>query len=151
MNKVKIVQTTFNRHASITQLIMSTLILKTRNLSLIQALKQWIDRLEINEEQSARRIIKLIPAQCPFAREVRIFGQTIFRIPPLCKLNPLYEQLIALRFRALCFLVEQCGEDITEQNTEARKLPCFKWERKRDTADLSTVSFSFGQSLDIVS
>jgi Mo-dependent nitrogenase C-terminus len=92
---------------------MSTLILKNRNLSLVQALKQWIDRLEIHEERSARRIIKLIPAQCPFAREICLFNRVILRIPALCKFNPLYEQLIALRFRALCFLVEQCGEDIT--------------------------------------
>ncbi|MCU0537870.1 MAG: Mo-dependent nitrogenase C-terminal domain-containing protein [Hydrococcus sp. Prado102] len=92
---------------------MSTFILKNRNLSLLQALKQCIDELEIQEERLARRIIKLIPAQCPFAREVRIFGRVILRIPALCKFNPLYEQLIALRFRALCFLVEQCGEDIT--------------------------------------
>jgi hypothetical protein len=92
---------------------MSTLILKNRNLSLLQALKQWIDRLEIHEERAARRIIKLIPAQCPFAREIRLFNRVILRIPALCKFNPLYEQLIALRFRALCFLAEQCGEDIT--------------------------------------
>ncbi len=29
------------------------------------------------------------------------------------KLNPLYEQLIGLRFRALTFLADVCGEDIT--------------------------------------
>ena len=75
--------------------------------------QQLIDKLEIKQEQTARRIVKLIPAQCPFAREIQVFGKVIFRIPPLCKFNPLYEQLIALRFRALCFLADQCGEDIT--------------------------------------
>ena len=74
--------------------------------------------MEIQEEQIARRIVKLIPAQCPFAREIRLFGQVILRIPALCKLNPLYEQLMALRFRALCFLAEQCGEDITPYCTQ---------------------------------
>jgi hypothetical protein len=76
-------------------------------------LQQWLDQLEIKEEQMARRIVKMIPAQCPFAREVQVFGQVIFRIPALCKLNPFYEQLIGLRFRALCFLADACGEDIT--------------------------------------
>ncbi|MDJ0568810.1 MAG: Mo-dependent nitrogenase C-terminal domain-containing protein [Pleurocapsa sp. MO_192.B19] len=76
-------------------------------------LQQWLDRLKIEEETTARRIVKLIPAQCPFAREIEVFGKVILRIPPLCKLNPLYEQLIGLRFRALCFLAEHCGEDIT--------------------------------------
>ena len=79
----------------------------------LQLLRERIDRIEIEQEQTARRIVELIPAQCPFAREIKVFNKLIFRIPPLCKLNPLYEQLIALRFRALCFLADECGEDIT--------------------------------------
>ncbi len=75
--------------------------------------QQWLDRLEIQEENTARRIVKWIPSQCPFAREIKIFGRVILRIPALCKFNPLYEQLIGLRFRALCFLADSCGEDIT--------------------------------------
>jgi hypothetical protein len=81
--------------------------------NLLKSIKKWLDRLEIKEEQAARRIVKLIPSQCPFARQIRIGDRVLFCIPPLCKLNPLYEQLISLRFRALCFLAEQCGEDIT--------------------------------------
>lgn len=93
---------------------MTTLIqIPNEKLNPLQLLQQWIDDIEIQEEQIARRIVKLIPAQCPFAREIQAFGQVIFRIPPLCKINPLYEQLIALRFRALCFLADHCGEDVT--------------------------------------
>ena len=73
---------------------------------------QFIDRLEIREATIARRILKLIPAQCPFARQLKIFDRVILTIPPLCKLNPCYEQLMSLRWRALCFL-QECGEDIT--------------------------------------
>lgn len=79
----------------------------------LQFLQQQLDRLQIEEEHTARRIVKLIPAQCPFAREIKMFGRVIIRIPALCKFNPLYEQLIGLRFRALCFLADSCGEDIT--------------------------------------
>jgi hypothetical protein len=78
-----------------------------------QFLQQYLEDLEIKEKQTAKRIVNLIPAQCPFAREIQVFGKVIFRIPALCKLNPLYEQLVGLRFRALCFLADQCGEDIT--------------------------------------
>lgn len=78
-----------------------------------QFIQQWLENLEIKEQQTARRIVKLIPAQCPFAREIKMFGRVIIRIPALCKLNPFYEQLIGLRFRALCFLADSCGEDIT--------------------------------------
>jgi hypothetical protein len=94
---------------------MQTILTKNsdRLLQPLRFLQQRLEKLEIQEEQAARRIVKLIPAQCPFAREIRLFGQVIFSIPPLCKLNPLYEQLMMLRFRALCFLADQCGEDIT--------------------------------------
>jgi len=94
---------------------MTTLLQKPqpRKINLLKPLQQWLDNLEIRQEQTARRIVSLIPAQCPFARKIIIRGRVIFSIPPLCKLNPLYEQLIALRFRALCFLADCCGEDIT--------------------------------------
>ena len=86
---------------------------KAKRFNLLQPVRQWLNNLEIEQEQTARRIIKLIPAQCPFAREIQVFGKSVLRIPPLCKLNPFYEQLIGLRFRALCFLSDECGEDIT--------------------------------------
>lgn len=78
-----------------------------------QLIQNKIENLEIKSAQTARRIVKLIPSQCPFARDIKMFGKVRWRIPPLCKLNPLYEQLMTLRFRALCFLADSCGEDIT--------------------------------------
>ncbi len=53
----------------------------------------------------------MIPAQCPFERDVVLFGRKIVHIPPMCKLNPLYEQLVNLRFRALTYLAER-GEEV---------------------------------------
>jgi hypothetical protein len=35
-----------------------------------------------------------------------------YHIPPLCKLNPLYNEVVYLRFRALSFLSDICGEDV---------------------------------------
>jgi Mo-dependent nitrogenase C-terminus len=80
---------------------------------LLYPLNQWLDKIEIHNPQLARWLCQLIPAQCPFARKILLFGQTLFYIPPLCKLNPLYNQLMALRFRALVFLADTCGEDVT--------------------------------------
>ncbi|MEL6493965.1 MAG: Mo-dependent nitrogenase C-terminal domain-containing protein [Cyanobacteria bacterium J06623_7] len=82
-------------------------------LNPLRSLRQWLDGVEIEREQTARRIVRLIPAQCPLARDIKLFDRVVLSIPPLCKLNPLYEQLIGLRFRALCFLADRCGEDIT--------------------------------------
>lgn len=78
----------------------------------LQPLRQWLDGIEVREEKLARRICQSIPAQCPFERDIKIFGHKIAHIPPLCKLNPLYEQLVGLRFRAICYLVDECGEQI---------------------------------------
>lgn len=82
------------------------------SLNLLFLLRDKLDQIEFHNPQLARFISKLIPAQCPFERDIKLFGRTIAHIPPLCKLNPLYEQLVGLRFRALCYLVDQCGEDI---------------------------------------
>ncbi|MBW4520863.1 MAG: Mo-dependent nitrogenase C-terminal domain-containing protein [Scytolyngbya sp. HA4215-MV1] len=83
------------------------------SFDLLQPLRQWLDNIEIRNPDLAHRLCQSIPARCPFEREIKFMGRTILYIPPMCKLNPLYEQVIALRFRALCYLADECGEDIT--------------------------------------
>jgi hypothetical protein len=75
--------------------------------------KEWLDQLEVHDPRLARFICKLVPSQCPFERDVTLFGRKVVHIPPMCKLNPLYEQLLGLRFRALSYLADDCGEDVT--------------------------------------
>ncbi|HAA31924.1 MAG TPA: nitrogenase [Cyanobacteria bacterium UBA8553] len=82
------------------------------SLNILFQLRNQLDQIEFNDPRWARFASKMIPAQCPFERDIKLFGRTVAHIPPLCKLNPLYEQLVGLRFRALCYLVDQCGEDI---------------------------------------
>lgn len=48
-------------------------------------------------------ILTKIPSDCPFARDVRLGGFT-FHIPPLCKLNPFFNQLMAAKWWALQYL-----------------------------------------------
>ncbi|MDZ8053934.1 MAG: Mo-dependent nitrogenase C-terminal domain-containing protein [Aulosira sp. ZfuVER01] len=81
--------------------------------ALFNPVRQRLEEIEINNQKLARLLCKLIPAYCPFARDIKIFGKTVLHIPPLCKLNPLYEQLMALRFRSLSYLADICGEDVT--------------------------------------
>ncbi|MBD2177623.1 Mo-dependent nitrogenase C-terminal domain-containing protein [Pseudanabaena sp. FACHB-1998] len=83
------------------------------SLDLLKPLRNKLDNFVIRKSQTAHLIAKLIPAQCPFERTIKLFGHAIIHIPPLCKLNPLYDEFVGLRFRALCFLVDTCGEDIT--------------------------------------
>lgn len=80
---------------------------------LLMPIRQWLDSIEIKNAKLAKKICKLIPAQCPFERDIKLFGRVLFHIPPMCKLNPFYEQFVGLRFRSLCFLVDECGEDIS--------------------------------------
>jgi hypothetical protein len=82
------------------------------SFNLLQPLRQWLDNIEIQDRKTARFLSNAIPAQCPFERDIMLFGRKIAHIPPLCKLNPFYEQLVGLRFRALCFLVDRCGEEV---------------------------------------
>lgn len=79
---------------------------------LLKPVREWIDNIEIRDRETAHRICKLIPAQCPFERDIVLFGHTVAHIPPMCKINPLYEQLVGLRFRSLCYLVDVCGETV---------------------------------------
>ncbi|MFM7363060.1 MAG: Mo-dependent nitrogenase C-terminal domain-containing protein [Cuspidothrix sp.] len=76
-------------------------------------LRHWLDGLDIQDPRVARFLCKMIPSQCPFERDVTLFGKKIVHIPPMCKINPLYEQLVGLRFRALSYLADKCGEDVT--------------------------------------
>lgn len=79
----------------------------------LQPLRQWLDQIEIHNADLANTLCQLIPSRCPFERTIKLFDRTLFSIPPLCKLNPLYEQVVGLRFRALCYLADECGEDVS--------------------------------------
>ena len=83
------------------------------HFSPVKSMREWLDGIEVNDRELAHTLCKLIPAQCPFERDIKFFGRTLFHIPPMCKLNPLYEQLVTLRFKALCYLADRCGEDVT--------------------------------------
>ncbi|MEH2196359.1 MAG: Mo-dependent nitrogenase C-terminal domain-containing protein [Nostoc sp.] len=81
---------------------------------ILQPLRQRLENIQVRDRQLAHRLCKLIPSQCPFERDVKVFGKTLFHIPPMCKLNPLYDEVVGLRFRALCYLADECGEDISQ-------------------------------------
>lgn len=85
---------------------------KKPQFDVLRPLRQWLDGIEISDRKRAEFLAKAIPAQCPFERDIKLFGHKVGHIPPLCKLNPFYDQLVGLRFRALCYLVDQCGVDI---------------------------------------
>jgi hypothetical protein len=53
----------------------------------------------------ARLVCRIIPDSCPFERDISWFGHRL-HIPPLCKLNPFYGQLMEWRWQALMFLAE---------------------------------------------
>ncbi|MFB2879960.1 Mo-dependent nitrogenase C-terminal domain-containing protein [Floridanema aerugineum] len=80
----------------------------------LQPVRNFLDDMEIDSPYMARFLCKMIPPQCPFERDIVLFGHKVIHIPPMCKLNPLYEQLVGLRFRALSYLADECKEDISQ-------------------------------------
>lgn len=86
-------------------------------VDVLHPVKDWLDEMDIKDPKLARFVCKVIPPQCPFERDINMFGRTIAHIPPLCKLNPLYEQFVGLRFKSLSYLADDCDEDITEYIT----------------------------------
>ena len=80
---------------------------------LLKPIKSWLDKMEIHDPRVAHFICRMIPPQCPLERDINLFGRNLAHIPPLCKLNPLYEEVVGLRFRALSYLADECHEDIS--------------------------------------
>ncbi|WP_017305935.1 Mo-dependent nitrogenase C-terminal domain-containing protein [Spirulina subsalsa] len=82
--------------------------------NVLKPVQDWLDGMEVQDRRVARFVCKMVPPQCPFERDIKLFGRKVVHIPPMCKLNPLYEQLVGLRFRALSYLADDCGEDVSK-------------------------------------
>lgn len=80
---------------------------------ILEPVKEWLDHMDIHDSRLANMICKIIPAQCPFERDVVLFGRKIMHIPAMCEINPLYDQLVGLRFRSLSYLADK-GEDVSK-------------------------------------
>lgn len=85
---------------------------KRPDFDIFKPLRRWLDGLDVANPRFAHWVCRLIPAQCPIERDVTLFGRTV-HIPALCKINPVYEELMGLRYRALNYLVDVCDEDVT--------------------------------------
>jgi len=59
-----------------------------------------LEHIPVRSVWWAKLICKLVPNQCPFERDVSVLGKEL-HIPPLCKLNPTYDGLVALKFHSL--------------------------------------------------
>lgn len=85
---------------------------KTKLFNWLQPIRHRLNQIKIKNAVMAHLLCRIIPTQCPFERDIYLFGYHVGYIPPLCKLNPLYEEVVSLRFRALCYLADECNEDI---------------------------------------
>ncbi|ACC81703.1 Mo-dependent nitrogenase family protein [Nostoc punctiforme PCC 73102] len=111
-NLLEALRHTLENPQQVTPVISSPGLTK-RQIDALHPLRDWLDGLDIQDPRVARFLCKMIPSQCPFERDVTLFGRKIVHIPPMCKINPLYEQLVGLRFRALSYLADKCGEDVS--------------------------------------
>ncbi|WP_071599796.1 Mo-dependent nitrogenase C-terminal domain-containing protein [Mastigocladopsis repens] len=86
---------------------------KSNTLDIFYPLRRLVDGTQVKNARLAHLICQVIPCCCPFERNIKLFGRT-FHIPALCKLNPLYDNFVGLRFRALSYLADECREDVTK-------------------------------------
>ena len=91
----------------------SPLTFKKFPIDLLYPLRYWVNSIKVTNDKFAHFLCNLTPCTCPFETDITIFGKT-FHIPALCKLNPLYNEVVNLRLRALSYLEGDCGEDITK-------------------------------------
>jgi len=80
-------------------------------------LKPWLDQWDPVDPHVAALIVSLIPAQCPFEQDIVVLGRKLLHIPPMGKINPLYDQLVGLRFRRIGHLPEDQQRLICHQET----------------------------------
>ena len=73
-------------------------------------LNKVLENIQIKDPQTARLVCKLIPAQCPFERDLKVWGHTL-HIPAMCQLNPCYDALVQLRFQALVLLASHPSQN----------------------------------------
>lgn len=74
-------------------------------------IRNFLRNIKIDNPQFAIQLCNIIPVQCPFERDFKLFGKVLFHIPPMCKINPFYDDLMELRFRAQCYLADQLTID----------------------------------------
>jgi hypothetical protein len=86
---------------------------KPGNFDIFRPLRRLVDGIQIKNYRLAHLICRVIPCCCPFERDINLFGRT-FHIPAICRINPLYDEVVALRFRALSYLADECGEDVKQ-------------------------------------
>lgn len=72
---------------------------------MLNRIKQLLDGVQVRNEAQANLLCNLIPSACPFARTLHM-GKLKLVIPPLCKVNPFYDDLMLLRFKAQCYLAQ---------------------------------------------
>jgi hypothetical protein len=81
--------------------------------NLLIPIRCWMNGIEIKNAKTAHLICQIVPSRCPFERDINLLGYKI-HIPALCRINPLYEEIVALRVRSLTYLSEVCGENVTQ-------------------------------------
>jgi hypothetical protein len=90
--------------------------------SVLEWLRHWLNSIEVQGSRQALWIVRLIPASCPFERDIRL-GSHTFHIPALCRINPLYEEIIALRLRAAAYLAQNSSQPQPPASQEIPSCP----------------------------
>ena len=81
----------------------------------LKPLRNWLENLNISNPQASAQAVSTDPIPMSLSSAISIYlGARSYIFPPMCKLNPLYEEVVMLRFKAMCYLADECGEDISQ-------------------------------------
>ncbi|MGD1948698.1 MAG: Mo-dependent nitrogenase C-terminal domain-containing protein [Leptolyngbyaceae cyanobacterium] len=84
---------------------------QNKHVDILRPVRNWLDQIQVTHHRTAHIVCRVIPSHCPFERDISLFGSTV-HIPALCRINPLYNEIVSLRLRALAYLTDICGEDV---------------------------------------
>jgi len=72
-------------------------------LELLRSVRHWLDALEVREPRVARLLCKLIPAQCPFERDIKLFGKSL-SYATVVQAQPALRTISWPTLRSMCYL-----------------------------------------------
>lgn len=54
---------------------------KTTKTNPLDTLRHWLDSIQIQDTKLARFLAQVIPGQCPFEKDITLFGHKVLHIP----------------------------------------------------------------------
>ena len=72
---------------------------EAHHLEPLKPVQEWLDHLDVEDPRLAKFLCKMSPPQCPFERDIQLFGHKVVHIPPMCKVQKCSQKMGQICFR----------------------------------------------------